>query len=403
MSMSGFSRVVRGALATVGALALLVALPLSMQAASIRTESAVLTIGPGQTVDDDLYAAAGQGVNIQGTVNGNVFAAGNNTTIGGVVNGDVFVAGSQTIIAGRVTGNVYAAGSSVTVSGSVGKDLLTFAASVQLEPSGSVGRDALVNGGNINLAGSIGRNLNANGRTVVIGGSVGGNVDGNANKLSVSPGAVVKGNLSYTTGQPADVAAGSVAGAVNTATRSPAQAGRPSFLAAAIGWLRTVVGLFALGLLLLLLVPGFTKRASDKLGASPWVSLASGVALLLTVPFVALLAVIVGAFLGGWWLALALLALYGIALPVGYVLSSLFLAGFVAEHAAKLHVHLIWTLLAGLVVLTLAGRIPYVGPWISFAALVFGFGAFGATLAEQFRKPPAAAPQEPMRPMPMAA
>lgn len=374
----------------------------SASAADLRSEPAGVTIGPSVTIDDDLYTA-GQIVNIEGTVNGNVFAGASSTTISGVVNGDVFAGGSQTSITGRVTGTVYAAGGTVTVSGPVGKDLLAFGGTVQLQPGATVGRDVFANGGDLDLAGSIGRNLHANGRQVLVSGSVAGNVDGTSERLRVSPGAVIKGNLAYTSRYPVDVAPGAVAGSVSTTLSAPPRTKWPSLMSATFGWLRTVVGLFALGLLLLLTVPGFTRRASDKIGVSPWISLGSGVALLVAVPFVAVLALIIGAFIGGWWLALGLLAVYSLALPIGYVLASLFLAGFIAERGAKLHPHVIWLLLAGVVLLTLAGHIPYVGPWLTFAAVLFGFGAFGATLAGGFRQPPAAAPEQPFRQMPVAA
>lgn len=390
------------ALASALAIAALIIGPSSALAADFRSEPTAVSIGPGVSVDDDLYTAS-QTVNIQGTVNGNVFAAGNMTTISGTVNGDVFAAGNNTTISGRVTGTVYAAGGTVIVAGPIGKDLFGFGGTVQVQPGATVGRDAIINGGNLDLAGSIGRNLRANGGQVLLGGSVGGNVEGNAESLRLGPGAAIQGNLTYTSREPIDVAPGSVGGTVTTSLSTPRQTEPQSFMSGAFGWLRTVVGLFALGLLLVLLVPGFTRRASDTIGSAPWVSLGSGVALLVAVPFVAVLALILGAFIGGWWLALGLLALYALTLPLGYVLASLFVASFIAERGAKLHVHTIWLLLAGVVVVTLVGHIPYVGPWLTFAAVLFGFGAFGATLVGGFGHPPAAAPEHPFRPMPVAA
>jgi hypothetical protein len=48
-------------------------LPLEAAAADLRQGSEV-TVGPGETVNDDIYAGGGT-ISIQGTVNGNVFAA----------------------------------------------------------------------------------------------------------------------------------------------------------------------------------------------------------------------------------------------------------------------------------------------------------------------------------------
>src|SRR5205814_1220109 len=49
-------------------------LPLQASAADLRQGSDV-TVGPGETINDDIYAGAGT-VSISGTVNGNVIAGG---------------------------------------------------------------------------------------------------------------------------------------------------------------------------------------------------------------------------------------------------------------------------------------------------------------------------------------
>ena len=72
------------------AIALIV--PATALAAEVRSGDTV-TIGPNETVTDDLYVF-GNNVVVQGTVNGDVIAAGSSVTIAGHVTGSVMAAGS---------------------------------------------------------------------------------------------------------------------------------------------------------------------------------------------------------------------------------------------------------------------------------------------------------------------
>jgi hypothetical protein len=90
-------------------LALVVALaPTATFAADIR-QGDVVTLGPTQTINDDLYAFDGT-VDIQGRVNGDVVAAGGTVTVHGTVTGDLLATGGTTTVAGTVGGTVRTAG-----------------------------------------------------------------------------------------------------------------------------------------------------------------------------------------------------------------------------------------------------------------------------------------------------
>ena len=122
-------------------LALLVALaPTRTFAADIR-QGDVVTVGPTQTINDDLYAF-GETVDIQGRVNGDVVAAGGTVTVHGTVTGDLLAAGGTTTMAGTVGGTVRAAGGTTTIEGPVGKDLLVTGGTLRLGPGARGARPA---------------------------------------------------------------------------------------------------------------------------------------------------------------------------------------------------------------------------------------------------------------------
>ena len=157
-----------------------------------------------------------------------------------------------------------------------------------------------------------------------------------------------------------------------------------------VGWLRALIGIVALGLLLILLLPGVGTRAIDVLRAEPWASLGIGAAILVITPIVALIVFIIGIFIGGWWLGLLLIPLWILALAVGYVVSGFLLGRLIFARLGWGRYHDILALLAGLFVLAVVGIIPVLGWLVGLVALVFGTGALALAVSRRARMRPAA-------------
>jgi cytoskeletal protein CcmA (bactofilin family) len=354
-------------------------------AADLRQGSTV-TIGPSETLKDDLYAAAST-IDVSGTVDGSVIASGGNITVSGTITRDLIVAGGTVTVAGNVRGSIRAFMGTLVLNGNVGEDLVVLGGTIDIGRSAKVGRDLVVAGGTATLGGSIGRKVLASVDALTIRGPVGGDVQATANTLRLEDGAAVTGNLVYSSDNQAFIAPGAkVEGKV---TRNPLdgrlqrRAGPAERLGdALVGWIRAMVGLFALGLVLLLLFPGFSTSTVKTFTSSPWINLGVGFALLIGIPFVALIGFVVGLFVGGWWLALIAVGLYVVALAVAYVLAALFVGQRGLDLAGRRGVHPLLALLAGLVVLTLVGLIPILGGLITLAACVFGLGGLAITLAK---------------------
>jgi len=354
-------------------------------AADLRQGSTV-TVGPSETLKDDLYAAAST-IDVSGTVDGSVIASGGNITVSGTITRDLIVAGGTVTVTGNVRGSVRAATGTLTINGSVGEDLVVLGGTLDIGPSAKVGRDLVIAGGTARVGGSIGRKVLASVDTLTIRGPVGGDVQATANVLRLEDGAAVTGELVYSSENQAFIAPGAkVAGKV---TRNPVD-GRlrrradpaERFADALVGWIRAMVGLFALGLVLVLVFPHFSTTTVKTFTSSPWINLGVGFALLIGIPVVALIGFVVGLLIGGWWLALIAVGLYVVALAVAYVLAALFVGQRGLDMAGRRGVHPLLALLAGLVVLTLIGLIPILGGLITLAAVVFGLGGLAITLAK---------------------
>jgi cytoskeletal protein CcmA (bactofilin family) len=291
----------------------------------------------------------------------------------------VIVAGGNITVNGKVLGSVRAAGGNITVSGPVAGDVVVAGGTVNLTSEATIGRDLVLAVGMATVAGPVDRRILASGGNLTLQNKVGGDVTARVDRLRLDPGAQIRGNLDYTSRNSASIASG--ARVSGSTTRHVPRDTTGGATGGFIGWVRALIGIFALGLLLLLLFPGFSTTAADTLERSPLPSLGIGCAVLVATPIVALIAFVLGLIIGGWWIALFLVAAYLLALAVGYVVSGLLLGRLVFTRLGWGRYHAILMLLGGLFILAVIGAIPVIGGLIGLAAVVFGVGALSIALS----------------------
>lgn len=357
-------------------------------AAELR-QGDTIVVGPGETIDDDLYAF-GQTITIQGTVNGDIVAAGQTVTIAGPVHGDLMAAGTSVMVAGPIGGSARLAGQTVEIDASIGHDLLAGAATMNVAPRASVGRDLLVGANSATVGGSVGRTIRAGAENLTIGGPVGGDVLARVGTLRLGEYAAIQGSLSYSSNQDAVMDPNaSVWGGTARLPAAPASA-EPSlatrFGQGALAWFQTLVGLSVLGLAIVLLFPGLSTRTTETLGRRPWASLGLGFGVLVGMPIAAMLLFVLGLLIGGWWLGLLALTLFIGLLPVGYTMVGLYVGRVIMARAGRPAVGDGWVLMIGLVVMGLVSLVPLVGVVVLFAALLFGLGACVLALTSIYRE-----------------
>ena len=362
-------------------------LPLEVSAADLRQGPSV-TVGTGQTVNDDIYAAGGT-ISIDGNVNGSVIAAGGTITVSGTVSRDVMIAGGTINVSGKVGGSIRAAGGNLTLNAPVEQDVVVTGGTVNIGSGGTIGRDLVIAGGMATVSAPVARRVTMAAGDLTLRGRVGGDVRGRVDRLRLD-GAQIGGNLDYTSDNSVVVANGaSVAG--TTTRNTPTDRGTRGVADGFLGWLRGLIGIFVLGVLLLLLLPRFSTRSIDTLRAEPWASLGIGAAILVATPIVALIVFIVGLLIGGWWLGLLLIPLWILALAIGYVVSGFLLGRLIFARLGWGRYHDVLALLAGLFVLTVVGLVPLLGWLVSLAAFVAGAGAVALVISRraQMRAAPA--------------
>jgi len=349
-------------------------------AADVRSGNEV-RITSNQAINDDLYLT-GNTVDVEGPVNGDVVVFGGTVNLLGPVAGDVIAAGGTTVVAGPVRGSVRVAGGDVTVRSRVTHDVLVAAGTVTLQPQASVGRDALLGAGNATVTAPVARNLIARANELTLASHVGGNVQAEVGTLHLAPGATIDGNLDYTSGQQAQIDPGAtVRGQIQH--RQPEAPSQPSpvetIWLVLLGWLRALVGLFVFGLLFVLPFRHFSRQTIRTLATAPWESLGIGFGVLAGVPVAAFFIFILGLIVGGWWIAMMLVALYAIAVVLGYVVASIFTGYALLTRVGRSEISIVLALLSGLEILLLLGLVPVVGLVVGLAATTFGLGALALT------------------------
>ena len=374
----------RSLAALIVAAGMLVWLPATALAADFRQGNSV-TIGADQTISDDVYAAGGT-ITIAGTINGSLIAAGGTITVSGNVSRDLMVAGGTINVTGKVGGSIRAAGGNLTINGPVEQDVVVTGGMVSIGSGGTIGRDLVLAGGTATVAAPVARNVKIGSGTATLQSRVGGDVTGQVDHLKLD-GAQIGGNLDYTSNNQVDMVNG--AQVTGTTTRhTPANQGTATN--GLVGWLRALIGIFALGLLFILLLPRFGTRSIDVLRAEPWLSLGIGAVILVATPIVAVIVFIIGLLIGGWWLGLLLIPLWILTLAVGYVVSSFLLGRLVFAQLGWGRYHDILALLGGVFILAVVTLVPIIGWLVGLAAVAFGTGALALAVSRRARMRPAA-------------
>ncbi len=330
------------------------------------------------------YFGAGGALNLTDPVEGDAMLAGGRVATAGEIGGDLVVAGGEVSVGGGIGDDLYAAGGEVQLDAIVAGNARIAGGDVRVGPATVVTGNLTLTGGRISFEGNTHRALQASGGKVLIDGTVFGDAEVRAeqvdigpatriqgrlvvrgpNKPTIPPGAAIAGGLEY---HRADARVHFDEGDSVRDVRTVAH-GIGSFL-----W---IVGVFIAGTLFMLAFPAYSARAADWIGREPLRSLGLGFVVLVCLPILAAILLIT---IVGIPLALIILLLYLLLLFLGWVTAALFVGRKGLElvrpsRPATTGLRLLALLLATLA-LWLVGRVPMLGGWITFVALLLGIGS----------------------------
>ncbi len=377
------------------------ALTSPVAAGEFRSEQSV-TIGESETIDDDLYVAAGT-VSIDGTVNGDATIAGGTVTVSGTVTGSLNVGGGTVEVTGDVTGAVRVSAGTVRIAGTVGRDVVAFGGNVTIAADAEVAGDVAGGVGMLVIDGTIGGDVRAGAGTMDVGGTIDGSIEADVGQLTITSGAVVGGNVTYTSTREASIADDAEIGG-DVTREEPAEGsggdggeGGDALVPdnPVITYLGVLLGMLLLGWSMLALRPRLTLGSADTLRNSPLLTAGVGLGALIgqfvliaILGLVGILLAILAGALGGAVVALVFVVLLLIILavilsvvPIAMAIGRLLLANrspYLAYLAGA----------AILALVTVAGAyVPALGGLVFFLVWLLGLGAFVVYAARTRERP----------------
>lgn len=329
-------------------------------------------LAAGEIVDSALFAA-GNNVNIAGTVNGDVYCAGETVNISGTVNGDVMCAGQTITISGTVNGSARLAGQTVNLSGTIADSATIGGQSVTIDTTGIIGRDLLGGSNAISINGKVSRDVTMGAQNLTINGTVGRDINGAVDVLNVGSTGVVLGSVDYTSKNELSVATGGKVAGVVTRTEPKADQKydmRPeAVVGMAIGSAFYVfIATIVFALVLALMFPKILENAAVLTKKSPGKTILHGLVAWIVAPVVILilLMTVVG-------IPVALFALF--AWTIIMMVSSSFSGYILGKLILNKSKSPILIMLVGASIIAVAMMIPFLNFFVFIVAGMFGTGA----------------------------
>jgi cytoskeletal protein CcmA (bactofilin family) len=335
-------------------------------AAVERSSSKQVTIE--QPVDNDLMAA-GENVRLAGEVQGDVATAGSEVNVAGPVAGYVMAAGRNVSVSAQIENDLWAAGETVTVDGRIADMAMVAGRTVRLGREAFVGDNARLAGNTVQVDGHVERDLSIGAATAQISGEVGGNVNARARRVSILPGAVIKGDLVVHAYEPLDISPqATIGGQVRYKQLEQDVAG---------GWLMFCLmgflALLILGLPLLVFFPTWPARIAATMTERFGSSMLAGLVLLVATP---LAVVLLAVTIVGIPLAAVLLALYFVVLALSGVFVSYEIGAWLLTRMHRPHAAPWYRLTVGAAIVSLLLALPVVGVVLGLLVIMLGAGAF---------------------------
>ena len=333
-----------------------------------------VTVASGEVVNDDLYVM-GRTIVINGTVNGDVFGLGQTIIINGNVNGAVTIAGQTITLSGEVAHGVRLAGQTLIVNNSITRDMVAFGAAVDLAGQAKIGGDLFLGAGTASIDGLVEGNVKGGGGQITIADGVGGDVELSVDSLTVASTANIKGNLTYTSEDEADVHSAAQIGGKTThklpEVKEPAKAGPLKGIG---GKFIVLLMTLVTGVVIVLVAPRRSVTIADSIRNKPLSSLGWGALVLFLTPIAAIIVCIT---VIGIPVALIALVLYAIAIYLSQIFVGLLIGRLIIGRFREVETKaiLVGTLAAGLAILFVFGLIPYLGFIIGLAVALFALGA----------------------------
>ncbi len=336
-----------------------------------------LNVAKSEKIERTLFIAGNQ-LNIDADVDGDIFCAGQNITINGAVKGDVFCAGQNITINGPVSGGVRVAGQTIDVNSVVEGSVSVAVSKFNLGANGKVTRDLSVVSETTDLNGDVARDVAFSGTKLNINKNVGRNIKASSSNINLGSSAVVAGNLEYTSANDYVKADGAkVNGSVQKyQPKKSENSGAKSFAKFIFGF--ALPALLITSLVLVLLAPRIFYSVTNNGLPMPWKALLFGIVTHIVLPIAMIILAVT--FYG-----IPLAILLGVLWILLILLSGPVAAFYIGRLVLRNTNNAIWIMVAGSLIVIVA----YLIPIINFLMVMFVLWAgVGMIVMEFYRRMP---------------
>lgn len=336
-------------------------------------------------IHDGWYFAGSTQVDIDGTVNGDVFVAGGVVNVTGTVNGLLVAAGGQVNISGTVTDRIICAGGVIRLSGKTAKSLFAAGGTVIIERGATVGEYLLAGASEVQVGGVVTRDAKVGAGDLRVTGEIQGNLDAGVESFETEVGSRVGGNVTVTAKDTTRVRIlpGTVLGQIHLKAGRETPAPRILGLTGGqiVFHILFFLSLCATALVLSFLFPHQLASVGTILNGRPGESVLVGLAGLILIPvaaiilFLTVIGIPLGLFLFMYLAWLAYLSQMAIGIYLGYRIFG---------YDGKRGWGLLGPVVLGTLIVHLCAFIPFVNVVVFLGGLILGVGALLLVTQEQF-------------------
>lgn len=326
-------------------------------------------------IDDDLFINGGN-VKLDGVIEGDLIAACGSLVQNGLILGSLNAVAQDMDVLGEVKGSVRGFAQNVNVNGKLNRNLLAFGYTVDVKPGAQIERDVTVFCARLTMYGTVGGDLKGTTGGLIISGTVNGNVKVKADEIILMPTAKIIGDLRYTSEKEAKIESGAQILGETVWTPKETKKSGPSSIFTGKSLISEMIFLLALmitGVVLTILCKKNAYQAKLAVGDSFLKSMGLGFVFFICIPLgiLILTVTVIGIPIAVITFFAYLVFIYIAKIPV---------ATFVGEKTLKIfgkqgEPSPIWSMLLGLVILTILLNVPYLEWPIYFVVLFTGFGA----------------------------
>lgn len=331
------------------------------------------------------YIKANENITNRGTVTGDFIVAGDEISHEGVIEGDLIAAAAELALTGRVQGDIRVLAGDVLIEGEIDRNASMLGSRIIQYKDSTISGSIHAFSRELEIRGIVGGDIRGANENTIISGTVKGSILLHTSNITITPDAMIEGDLVYISETEQSISPQQVKGKIEH--RYPKGASRDFAdqiqstikTATVISKIGFLLSYMLAGILLILLFKKPYDRASLIIQERPWYSIGLGVSLLICVPIVAviLMITIIGIPFGLIGLALYGILLYTAKIPVGIWLGSKIFRG-----EKRL---IIWFII-GILILEAVSLIPRIGWLVSFATLAVGAGATIIMIKRYYKK-----------------